>query len=130
MLRFEAPLPMKADEDLQQEAWIALDRALATWEGLGDFTAYYGTVLANHMAALNRWFTTEGRGGEQPLSLDADAFRDGDGRRVELIETVPDRTMDTAKIVQIRETINELVAARGDIATQACIAYESRSLLA
>lgn len=130
ILRFEAPLPMRSEQDLEQESWLALNRSLASWERLGDFTPYYGTILSNHMAALNRWFRTEGRGGQQPLSLDADAFTAGDGRRVELIETVPDRTMDTAKIVELRETIEEFLAARGDAASQACVAFEARRLLA
>lgn len=128
--RFERPLPLKDQDDVRQEAGVALVRALDDWEGEGSFKAYYGTVLANHMASLNRWFTTQGRGGEQPLSLDADAFVGSEDSRVALIDTVPDRSLDTATIVMIRESIFEYLASVDDASRRACIAYEAHALVA
>jgi hypothetical protein len=129
MIRFERPLPLKDDDDLQQEAGLALIKALDHWDGTGDFTAYYGSILANHMASLNQWFATQGRGGERPLSLDAEIFTRRDGKRVELVETVPDRSMDTLKIVLIRESIAEYLAAADDAATRACVVYDTNDAL-
>jgi hypothetical protein len=129
MIRFERPLPLKDDDDLQQEAGLALINALDHWDGTGDFTAYYGSILANHMASLNQWFATQGRGGERPLSLDAEVFTRHEGKRVELVETVPDRSMDTLKIVLIRESIAEYLAAADDAATRACVVYDTNEAL-
>jgi hypothetical protein len=128
VVRAEAPRQLPRD-DAVQEARIALIRALDDWTGHGDFTAFYGTLLGTHFTSLSRWFTTEGRGGEQPLSLDAEVFAYRDGGRVDLIETIPDRTMDTLRIVLIRESIGEYLAAADDEATRACIRFETRQAI-
>ena len=129
VVRAEAPRQLPHD-DATQEARITLIRALDDWTDQGDFTAFYGTLLGNHFASLNRWFTTQGRGGEQPLSLDAEIFAYRDGGRVDLIDTIPDRTMDTLRIVLIRESVNEYLAAVDDEAVQACIRFETNEVLA
>lgn len=128
VVRAEAPRQLPHDDAIQ-EARITLVRALDDWTGDGDFTAFYGTLLGTHFTSLSRWFTTEGRGGDQPLSLDAEVFAYRDGGRVDLIDTIPDRTMDTLRIVLIRESIGEYLAAADDEATRACIRFETRQIL-
>ena len=129
VVRAEAPRQLPHD-DATQEARITLIRALDDWTDQGDFTAFYGTLLGNHFASLSRWFTTQGRGGEQPLSLDAEIFAYRDGGRVDLIDTIPDRTMDTLRIVLIRESVNEYLAAADNEAAQACVRFETNQMLA
>lgn len=126
IVRHESP-SMLTREEAWQEADLALLDALEDWSSDGSFTSFYGTVLANRFTSIARWWSTEGRGGESPLSLDSAVFEHATGRRVELVETVPDRTKDTAKIAMARLRIAELIAARRAAAVAACDAYQPRS---
>lgn len=126
IVRHEAPSVLTRDDALQ-EADLALLEALEDWSPEGHFASFYGTVLANRFTSIARWWSTDGRGGETPLSLDSAVFEHATGRRVELIETVRDRTIDTAEIAFARLRIAEELAARHAAAMAACDVYRARS---
>lgn len=127
IVRSEGPSILGRD-DAHQEADVALVEASDCWPEEGDFTAFYGTVLANKLTSIARWHSTQGRGGQQPLSLDETIFPTRTGRPTDLLDTLPHFSVDPLFVVMLKEGIQESRAAGHDAIQQRCIVYELERL--
>lgn len=106
-----------------------LIRAVESWPG-GNFTGWFSRRFRTRVRSLYAARSQEER---EQLSLDAPAVLadDGDGRLVPLGERVPDRSIDVAEIVILRELLaTEALAQRAACAARADDAQDIGDLAA
>lgn len=112
-----APLCAGLDRDeARAQANAELLRSIESWPG-GNFSGWFSSrfrLLVRSMRAA------QGERTRMEISLDAPEVLadDGDGSQVPLGERIPDRTVDVAKIVELRERVAEAEIARRRVRMQ------------
>jgi hypothetical protein len=106
-----APLCAGLDRDeARAQANAELLTAVETWPG-GNFTGWFSSRFRLRVRSMRAAQRERER---MEISLDAPAVLadDGDGSQVPLGERIPDRTVDVATIVELRERVAEAEIAR------------------
>lgn len=102
-------------DEIKQEGAISIGRALDSWDpDGGTFMSFFPRLFECRMIEMLRYASTLGRRAEAAaVPLDAPIVGGGNrARYVTYADRIPDRSIDVASIVVIRERVWEIVNAR------------------
>jgi hypothetical protein len=115
-------------DEARAEANLELIRSIDSWPG-GNFTGWFAARFKHRVQQL---YSRRRPEEDQMLSLDAAAVlaNDDGGRMVPLGERIPDRTVDVAQIVLLRERVSEAALALRQIRAERGRQYTDREATA